>query len=84
MKNKPTKRDIQIVEHFVKKTTKTMMNEASYDSNSKEYKLKFLQDTFKALYEYSKNKQGNLNPDFIIASLQKVIKQMELYKNVNH
>lgn len=24
---KPTKRQIQIVEHFVKKTTKTMMNE---------------------------------------------------------
>ena len=28
MKNKPTKRDIMIVEDFVKKTTKSMMNEA--------------------------------------------------------
>lgn len=27
MKSKPTKRDIMIVEHFVKKTTKSMMNE---------------------------------------------------------
>ena len=29
MKNKPTKRDIMIVEDFVKKTTKSMMNENS-------------------------------------------------------
>lgn len=29
MKGKPTKRDIMIVEDFVKKTTKSMMNESS-------------------------------------------------------
>lgn len=36
MKNKPTKRDIMIVEDFVKKTTKTIMKEVeSNDSPSK-------------------------------------------------
>lgn len=77
---KPTKRDIMIVEDFVKKTTKTMMNEASYHPNSKEYKLKFLKDSFKALLDYANNKEGNLNPDFIIKTCKGIITSMEKYK----
>jgi predicted transcriptional regulator len=36
---KPTKRQIQIVEHFVKKTTKTMMNEATKISKTQPFKI---------------------------------------------
>jgi hypothetical protein len=32
---KPTKRDIRIVEHFVKKTTKSMMNEENLSDGEK-------------------------------------------------
>lgn len=49
----------------------------------KEYKLKFLQDSFKALYDYSINKEKNLDPNFIINSLNKIIKSMEQYKLKN-
>lgn len=77
---KPTKRQIQIVEDFVKKTTKKVMNEATYDPNSKEYKLKFLKDAFKALLDYANNKEGNLNPDFIIKTCKGIIASMEKYK----
>lgn len=67
MKNKPTKRQIQIVEHFVKKTTKSMMNEASGDPNWNAITnafVKFLQHNTKILNgfvqakDYEKTKRG--------------------------
>ena len=80
---KPTKRQIKIVEHFVNRTTKKIMNEAFYDPDSKEYKLKFLQDSFDALLDYANNKEGNLKPDFIIKMCKGIIALMEKYKSAN-
>lgn len=66
------------LEEMVRKVIK---EEESYNPNSKEYKLKFLQDIFKSLYQYSKNKEMNLDADFIIRTCNNIIKQMQVYKN---
>jgi len=65
---KPTKRQIQIVEHFVKKTTKSMLNEAQpklhgQPITSAKRKLE--------LFIYSNRQLVKTNPAKLIAAINK-------------
>lgn len=79
MSEKDLLRKIKTKEYILE-TTGQPLKEAGYDPNSKEYKLTFLKDSFKALLDYANNKEGNLNPDFIIKTCKAIITSMEKYK----
>lgn len=71
----------KLFENKIRSLVKEVLNEAEYDPNSKEYKLKSLSDFFKAMYEYCNNREKNLDVDWMIGALEKQIVSLKKYKN---
>ncbi len=63
----------QTLEERVKRIYKQVLKEADFDVTSNENKLFNLRAFFKSMYEYTNNKEKNLDVDFVINSLEKQI-----------
>jgi DNA repair ATPase RecN len=59
---------------------KKILNEAEYDVTSIDNRLKNLNDFFKAMVQYSQNKEKNLDTDFVIKALEQQIQLLKRYK----
>ena len=67
----------QLIENKIRTIVKKVMKEADFDVTSNENKLFNLRAFFKSMYEYTNNKEKNLDVNFVINSLQKQIKLLK-------
>lgn len=70
----------KLLENKVRKIYKKILKEAEYDVTSVEHRLKNLNDFFKAMVQYSQNKEKNLDTDFVIKALEQQIQLLKRYK----
>jgi hypothetical protein len=68
------------LEERVRKIYKQILNEAEYDVTSIDNRLKNLNDFFKAMVQYTQNKEKNLDTDFVIKALEQQIQLLKRYK----
>lgn len=82
MKNKPTKRDIMIVEDFVKKTTKQVMNESPWKYTDEDGKPTNYPPGYKQQLKNVAMKVAKLTGEIINKEAVKLVKTDKKFQNL--